>query len=225
MSGTKISELTALTIVAEGDTLAIVDISGSITRKVTVGDLLTTQHPSYVVWNDVVVPLVGRAQPGAGGDGPTLKVFRDDDAGSEGVHQWAWPAGADKWLHFTMEIPHDWLLESELRPHVHWSPSSAGSGNVVWALEYSMAEFETGTFGNTTTLAVTVAATETAFDHLDAHMSAITMTGLTGVSTVLCGRIYRDMGSPDTYPDEVFGLNVGFHYQVDSLGSDEDESK
>ncbi len=223
MSGKKISELSSLTIVAEGDVLAIVDISGTITRKVTVGQLLTAQHASYVVWNDIQVPLVGRAQPGAGGDGPTLKALQTDGAGSEGVHQWAYPANADKWLHFTVEIPHPWLLESELRPHMHWAPSGAGSGNVIWGLEYSFAAGD-ASFGTTTTITV-IDAAEGALKDQYAAFSAISMVGITGLDTILAGRIYRDTGGSDTYGSDAFGLDVGFHYQSDSLGSAEELTK
>ena len=223
MSGKKISELTALTIVAEGDTLPIVDISGSITGKATVGQLLTTQHSSYVVWNDIRVPLVGRAQPGAGGDGPTLKVLQTDGAGSEGVHQWAYPANADKWLHFSVELPHTWLLESELRPHMHWAPSTGGSGNVIWGLEYTIAALD-ASFGTTTIITVTDAAEGSLKDHY-AAFSAISMVGITGLDAILLGRIYRDTGGSDTYGADAFGLDVGFHHQADSIGSAEELTK
>ena len=223
MSGTKISALTALTAVAEGDVLAIVDTSENVTKKVAVGQLLTTQHSSYLVWNDMRVPLVGRAQPGAGGDGPTLKALQTDGEGSEGVHQYAYPANADKWLHFTVEIPHSWLLESELRPHMHWAPSNASGGNVVWGIEYSFATVD-GTFGTTTIITVTDAA-EGALKQHYAAFSAISMAGITGLDTILAGRIYRDTGASDTYGSDAFGLDVGFHYQIDSLGSAEELTK
>ncbi len=223
MSGTKISALTALTAVAEGDVLAIVDTSENVTKKVAVGQLLTTQHSSYLVWNDIQVPLVGRAQPGAGGDGPTLKALQTDGAGSEGVHQYAYPANADKWLHFTVEIPHSWLLESELRPHMHWAPSTGGGGNVVWGIEYSFATVD-GTFGATTTITVTDAAGGALKQHY-AAFSAISMVGITGLDTILLGRIYRDTGGSDTYGADAFGLDVGFHHQDDSIGSAEELTK
>ncbi len=223
MSGKKISALTALTVVAEDDVLAIVDTSVNVTKKVAVGQLLTAQHPSYVVWEDIQVPLVGRAQPGAGGDGPTLKALQTDGAGSEGVHQYAYPANADKWLHFTVEIPHSWLLESELRPHMHWAPSTGAGGNVVWGLEYSLAALG-ASFGTTTIITITDAA-EGALEQHYAAFSAISMVGITELDTILAGRIYRDTGGADTYGSDAFGLDVGFHYQIDSLGSAEELTK
>ncbi len=223
MSGKKISELTALTIIAEDDVPVIVDTSASLTRKGFVGQLLTTQHPSYIIWNDIQVPLVGRAQPGAGGDGPTLKVLQTDGAGSEGVHQWAYPANADKWLHFSAEIPHTWLLESELRPHMHWAPSTGGSGNVIWGLEYTIAAVG-ASFGSTTTMTVIDAAEGVVKQHY-AAFSAISMVGITGLDVILLGRIYRDTGGSDTYGSDAFGLDIGFHHQDDAIGSAEELTK
>lgn len=224
MSGRKISELTALTVVAEDDVLAIVDTSGTITRKVAVGDLLTTQHPSDVAWDDERVPLVGRASPGASGDNPTLTEFLTDGVSSEGVHLYSYPHTDDKWLFFSLQMSHSWLIGSEIRPHMHWSPATSAAGSVVWGLEYTMID-QDGVFGSTTTLTVTDAAVD-AFVHQYAAFSAISMVSITGLSAVLAGRIYRDTAATaDDYGAGAFGIEIDFHYQRDSLGSSEELTK
>lgn len=34
------------------------------------------------------------------------------------------------------QIPHSWKLGTELHPHIHWHPTSADTGNVLWRMEY-----------------------------------------------------------------------------------------
>lgn len=224
MSGKKISELSALTIVAEGDTLPIVDISGSVTGKVAVGDLLTTQFPGYTVWNTIVVPMVGRAAPGGSGNNPTLKVFQTDGSGSPGVYQYAWPTGSDKWLYFSAQLPSAWKIGTSLHPILHWATIAGGAGDVVWGIEYTIAAHG-GTFGSTVSISCACSASA-AYMEEDTEFSTIGMTAQTLMFPTLLGRIYREgTDVADTYASDAFGQVLDFRFEVDSIGSASEDSK
>ena len=122
-------------------------------------------------------------------------------------------------VHFNVQLPHSYKHGSDIYPHVHWSPTTANAGNVVWQLEYTWANIN-GTFGAATTIASTAdAAGGTAWVHNMATFAAITGTGKTLSSMLVC-RLFRD-GShgSDTYADDAALLEFDIHYEMDTVGS------
>lgn len=119
------------------------------------------------------------------------------------------------------QLPHGWLVGSELRPHIHWSPgNSANTGSVVWELEYSWANAVNppNTYGASTTLTATQAAAG-AYGHQIAQFAGIDGTGKRESSVLLC-RIARVGGDPgDTFTGAAFGISFDIHYQIESPGS------
>jgi hypothetical protein len=126
-------------------------------------------------------------------------------------------------VHFTIQLPHEYKLETNLYPHVHWAPTTTGSGTVRWALEYTMANIN-ATFPNTTTIFINDDADGTAYKHQLISLPEIVGTGITSVSTMLVCRLYRDPGN-DTYGADAAFLEFDLHYQIDRPGSREETSK
>jgi len=125
-----------------------------------------------------------------------------------------------------VQMPHAWKLESTISPHIHlWYPDG-NAGNSVWKFEYQIAKIGTAFPGSYTSDTKTFAAPEIANQHVLHPFDDIDMTGIDGVSAmivILLSRIGGD--AADTYASALPLLEFDIHYQVDSLGSDEETSK
>jgi hypothetical protein len=169
-------------------------------------------------WDDIRVPLTG--VQAAGLKMPGWIKIKDNGSGSEGVYGWGFDAGTEEELFFAVQIPHDWIVGSLIRPHIHWCPTTTNTGTVSFGLEYTKAKFGSA-FGNTTILPANQAGSGTAYKHQLATFPDITMTGDT-ISTMLLCRIFRDAtGSlrTDSYNADAALLEVDFHYKKNDLGS------
>lgn len=144
-----------------------------------------------------------------------------------GVYLPFFQPGMTESLHFQAQLPHSWKEGSPIEPHIHFACSDNSVGEVRWVLEYTIADFTPpsavastalSTFGTTVSLTSDARENQGQNVHSVASFGEIDMTGR-GISTMLICRIYRD--TTDTYPLGVFFQEIGFHYEVDSLGSQE----
>lgn len=169
------------------------------------------------VWDDARVPIT--ATKAAGVNDPTFAKFRDSGGGSVGVYAYDFSAVTKQELFFALQLPHTYKEGTDIYPHVHWSPPTTESGNVVWGIEYSWVN-EYNAFPNTASTTVTSAANSTAYAHRRAEFGAINGAGKIR-SSMLMGRIYRDStNTADTYSTGAFLLEIDFHHQVNKLGTE-----
>ena len=146
------------------------------------------------------------------------------------------------------EAPHDYKEGSEIELHLHWTVKTAlvEGDKVNWQLEFAMANVNNGTntdvlfcdpanptvFGTKTitkeyispvggtpagTNIYTSIATISATDMANIKIGA----GFIGVLT----RISKTAGGTEAGNGKVFGLNLGIHYEVDTIGSRQRGSK
>jgi hypothetical protein len=121
-------------------------------------------------------------------------------------------------VYFTVQLPHSYKEGSNITPHVHWSAVDGNAGNVHWQLEYTWQNID-GTFPAVTTITATDATSGTAWDHQKAAFSAITGTGKT-ISSMLVCRLFRDpTDGADTYGSDAAFLEFDFHFELDTVGS------
>lgn len=110
-------------------------------------------------------------------------------------------------------------------PHVHWSPTSTHTGNVLWRMEYKIADVG-GIFpGSFTPLDVLDAGDGTADTHQLASFAEIAMTGKTVscMMLILLSRIGND--GTDTYTGTAKLDEFDIHFQVDGFGSNYETRK
>jgi hypothetical protein len=169
---------------------------------------------SDTFWEDLRVPA-SSIKPGSAS--PTWATFKD------GTNTWHFSKVSDNEVEFSAQLPHAYKEGTDIYPHVHWSPTDTDTGNVVWKLEYTWANFE-GTFPSTTTISVTDAADGTSHKHQIAILPTITGTSKTVSSMIIC-RLYRDVSAPDDYDNSAALLEFDFHFERDSAGSDEEYVK
>ena len=169
------------------------------------------------VWDDLRFPLIDLKLGGV--NDPDFVQVLDNGSSSTGVYAYAFDKAAEEEAFFIVQFPHRRKSGSDVRPHMHWMPSGTDTGDVVWGLEYTWANIN-GTFGNTTITTVTQTASGTANAHQMALFDAITGTGKTSSSMMLC-RLFRDAtNAADTYDEDAIGIEMDFHIEIDKLGDE-----
>ncbi len=179
------------------------------------------------LWDDMRGPATA-AKPGA--TSPTWNV---GFAGGTFIGAWHFTSvggGPDERLDFVFQIPHTYKEGTDIEPHVHWSPAVAGAaGNEVrWELEYTIIE-PGGTFpvpgaaigGHV----IGVGDITTQWDHMVTPLTTITGTNFT-VSEVIVASLSRNRAhGNDTLASDAALLELDFHYEKNSSGSDGEFSK
>lgn len=163
-------------------------------------------------WRDMICGLETRSGPTQ----PVLQNFRN------GIYLYGFSPDIMQEAFVTAHIDHDYLIGSELFPHMHWSTDTTNIGTVRWGMEYTWARRsdDTGTteFAPTTTIYVEQSAQNVAYRHYVSQPTVgngIPGTGI-NIDTVLLIRVFRDATHEnDTYPDPVYGITFDLHYQCE----------
>jgi hypothetical protein len=114
------------------------------------------------------------------------------------------------------QMPHDYKLGTDIKPHIHWQQSAATA--VTWKMDYKW--FENGSAVPASFTPIT--ANSDIFTYTTGNMlqisafPAINRSGIDSVSSVLLIKLYRD---DNTTTGDVLAFEFDIHYQVDSLGS------
>lgn len=180
-----------------------------------------------LVWNDICVAVTSTTRGGS--KDPTFAVIKDNGAGSQGVFTFFFDQTIEEEVYFSVEMPHGWKEESDIKPHVHWFPvTDLSSTNVEWGLEYFWTNVA-ATIPNTTIInsytPIAAHTPVTAYKHVITELGTISGTGKT-ISSILMCRVYRIAGSVnDDYADDAGVLQIDFLYQSDQLGSTGEYSK
>lgn len=123
------------------------------------------------------------------------------------------------------QIPHAWEVGTSIYPHVHWSPTTTHTGNVLWRLEYKWTNIGDTDAGSFTPVDVLDAGDGTAFKHQLASFGEVSGTGKT-ISSMLIMRVSRIGGDgTDTYTGDALLREFDIHYKMDAIGSTTETSK
>lgn len=183
-----------------------------------VTSIINNSEPNEYVWDDERVPVTSTRSAASA---PGFAAFPS----GENTFTHLFDKTSEEQLFFTLQIPHKWMTGTNLYPHVHWAPTDSDTGSVVWGLDYSWADIN-GTFGANTTITVTDAGDGTANKHQLAEFSEIDGSGISGVSSMLVGRLYRDAtNGDDDYNADAALLEFDFHIKIDSRGSSQETIK
>lgn len=183
--------------------------AGDLTIAPSGGDSTFTGTLNHSdVWKELQLATVAR--PG-GATPPTLTVY--------GTYYLAYffSGGGANYLYGSIDMPHDIKTNSAFDFHVHWAPSTAGAGSVVWTFDYSFTE-NGNVIGAPASPAVTSPAAGVAYTNTLAVLTTGTYTIATK-SPILNFRLWRNTGSPsDDYADNAILLGVSMHYKTSSRG-------
>ena len=125
-------------------------------------------------------------------------------------------------VHSSGEILHGYIADTDLDIHIHWMPIDTNTGTVKWQLEYYWINAG-GTYGVPTIINSIQEAGGTAWKSWHSHFPAIDGTGKVQGSEIVF-RLFRDP-SEDTYNSDAALVQIGIHYQVNTLGSRQAEIK
>lgn len=203
-------------LVSEDDTIGI---SGDI---VSVGPGYSARsshaHPS---WDDLRFPATAINPPGAASDPgveATTGCLLFDAASTELIYAMA-------------QMPHHWKEGSTISPHVHWTKTTSADGDVAWRIRYriiGIGDVGPADWTDGGTVYTTVTGTpdnDTAWEHLLTEFTDIELTGQTLSSCILFEVARIGGATEDTYGADARLLEFDVHYQVDSLGSEQEYIK
>jgi hypothetical protein len=121
-------------------------------------------------------------------------------------------------LHWANELQHDWKIDSDIQPHIHFYTTDTGTGDVKWNLQYWISNGGTATFTSSTSLVQTVNGNAWEQFRVDFD-EAITGTDAS-FSAQMHFRVWRDPNdAADTYGSDVVIGTLGYHYEIDTVGS------
>lgn len=167
------------------------------------------------VWDDFPPNPIVAAKLGS--SAPTLATFVTD------IEQYTFDATNDYVIGST-EIPHNWKEGTVIYPHIHWATNGldATARGVKWQLKWTVGDaLEVFSAQVTSTVDATIPASTTDRTH---YISEFTTT-LDGtnlkIGAVICWRLDRIAtahanGAPTSDP---FALSIGFHGEMDTVGS------
>jgi hypothetical protein len=164
------------------------------------------------VWEDLRFPATQiRVNPA------TLKPDFDED----NIGYLFAPASTETVL-VIAQMPHGWKLESTIEPHVHWSPTTTGTGNVLWRLEYKWVSINGSNPGTWTTVDLLAAAGGESLKHQISGFTGLDGTGK-GLSSIISMKLSRVGGdATDTYAADALLKEFDIHYEIDTMGSREE---
>lgn len=176
---------------------------------------------SQSVWDDIRIipgsfdrpgtsdPVLNGWQPGGSGATFQVYVFAQNDE-----------------VHFTLQLPHQYKIGTDIKCHCHWTPRNRGNEEngktVAWKADISWCSHGS-TFPASTTYDMTDACNGVDDEHnitpdivIDGHTSP------KGISSMLIVRLYRDTG--DTWAGTTDAqlpaiLEFDIHYERDTIGS------
>lgn len=166
----------------------------------------TTSRPMDARWTDSQAPATSLR---VGGSAPNFAAFRN------GIY--AFYFGTGEGVHGSIQLPHDYIAGSAIRPHVHFSfaTNPTAAQTVIWGLEYSVCSVN-GVFAAATTVTATyISAGDEAFKHCVVGFGDVAGTGLKE-SCIFIFRLYRSGGT--STPEPVL-ISFDCHYQRGNFGT------
>lgn len=167
------------------------------------------------VWDDFPASPIISAKLGS--TAPTLATFVTD------VEQFTFDATND-YVIGTTEIPHNWKEGTVIYPHIHWATNgtNATDRGVQWQLKWTVGDgMETFSSQITSVIDVTIPLATADRYHFISEFGT-TMNGANlKIGAIICWRLDRIAtahanGGPANDP---FALSIGFHGEMDTVGS------
>jgi len=192
------------------DSIEFGDIDGG-NKSVVEGDGTLRFDGDAIVWDDLRVSLE-RGKPG--GSQPAWTNYEG------GLYAYQFDNGEE--IHFSVQLPHSWKEGTDIFPHLHFETTSdvAGTALVGLGLEYAWSNI--GDQRPSPSHAITyhdiTGCLEKEHELANFATYGIDGSGMTISSVLLC-RFYRLAPASNDYPDPIWGLEVDFHYQIDTAGS------
>ena len=171
-------------------------------------------HGNATVWKDINLGAALLTKPAA--SAPDTDEFKDEAGADTGIETYAFAPGEKVSGNF--EIQHDYKEGSDLVFHIHWQGIAAptGTDKVKWQLIYTVAKVDA-----TLDAATTITAEsdfDTQYEFVRTDFAAIVGTNFNIEDQVLF-QISRVNASANEYGGDALIATVGIHYEIDTIGS------
>ena len=171
-------------------------------------------HGNATVWQDINLGAALLTKPAA--SAPDTDEFKDEGGNDTGIETYAFAPGEKVSGNF--EIQHDYKEGSDLVFHIHWQGIAAptGTDKVKWQLIYTVAKVD-ATLDAATTITVE-SDFDTQYEFVRTDFAAIVGTNFNIEDQVLF-QISRVNASANEYGGDALIATVGIHYEIDTIGS------
>jgi len=171
---------------------------------------LQTMVGTARVYKEIQITVEG-LKPGA--TAPTEAII-----GNYSVLQFAGVGSTDE-VFTIFHIPNDWAEGTDITVHIHWAPTNANAGNVLWQMTWDATESDNNEFISDagTTVSISDATQSLQDELLESGNMTISGASLTLEDTIGI-RIFRVPSGPDTYASPASLVFVEFRYTSDKLG-------
>jgi hypothetical protein len=166
------------------------------------------------VYDDIIIQASNLRTSGT--TPPTFTVFQDS------IYAVQFTNAQTDIVYGSFEIPHTYKEGTDLEVHLHWSPDSTNTGNVVFNFAYTIANMA-GTFGAEATKTFTQAGSGTINKHQYISNNTNISGGSIGIGTIVVFALSRPTG--DAFTGNAFLHSIGVHYQIDTMGSRQPSTK
>lgn len=182
-----------------------------------------TGGTSEVRWDDLRFPAQAIGRSGAASD--------PDPDTSTGLY--LFDGSSTESLFGVAQMPHSWLEESTVIPHVHWQKtvSESPTGNVLWQLDYEVvnngdvAAMDYGTQLQTSSVVAGTPDDGTPERMLISSFGNVSMRDKR-ISCIIYWKLSRIGGdAADSHTSDIRLVEFDFHYICDGRGSAEQYSK
>ena len=161
------------------------------------------------LWDDLRFPATAINPPGLGSD-PT---FDSTNIG------YAFAPGATNFLYMVAQLPHSYKEGTSLYPHIHWEPSNADTGDVLWRIGWRWRN-NGETAAALTTQDLLVPANGTALTLQIDPFGTPLAKGNALISSMLDIQLSRIGGDvTDDFTGNAILKEFDIHYQLDTPGS------
>jgi len=138
--------------------------------------------------------------------------------------------GQDQAIAFNVQLPHAYKLGANIEFHAHVILPTSGAGlgaeNIKFDFTHAWADLASVVPGETTVPTTIDVQSYVADTHYLMEIAAtIDGSGISGVSSMLICSLTRDVGVANNYNDDVYVVEVDFHYPIDTIGSRLEASK
>jgi hypothetical protein len=202
---------------------------GSATEKFRINNTGVVMSPNDLHFNCTAaktivldIPVYQDANVGAlvlrtGGTAPGVVQIVDEAGANTGIYAVGFAEGEQG--SGAIEIPHDYKQGTDLIFHVHWGANDAptDTDQVEWELTYTLSR-EGTTLNPVAVITTNDIAYDTQYEWMRSDFPTITGTNFL-IGDQFLFTLKRIAAAGDAFAGETLVATIGFHYQVDTLGS------
>lgn len=125
----------------------------------------------------------------------------------------------EQYVFVSYHVDHDYVVGTEMFPHIHWAPGSTSTGDVVWSFEWVKAKGHNQNESLTvplTRIDLVQSAKGLEYEHMVVECNPGEGFVVSEPDVIITCKITRRAGDPrDTFIGNVAGITADIHYQSD----------